>query len=79
VRTQGIYPLSDAQVTAVARARNGRLRVSPLSGEPALGRESASAIRGDGWSPAGPWDEAERVTGRIGVDVFAVEFPGPEG
>ena len=30
-------------------------------------------------SPARPWDQAERVTGRVGVDIFTVEFPCPEG
>ena len=38
-----------------------------------------SAVRGDGWRPARPWDEAERVTGRVSVDIFAVELPCPEG
>ncbi len=38
-----------------------------------------STVRGDGWSPARPWDEAERVTGRVSVDIFSVESPCPEG
>ena len=74
VRTRDIYPLSDAQVTAVVAGTQW----SP-SGKAALARESGSAIHGDGWSPARPWDEAERVADRIGVDIFTVEFPCPEG
>jgi hypothetical protein len=35
--------------------------------------------RGDGWCPSRSSYEAEGVTGRVGVDVFAVEFLRPEG
>ena len=38
-----------------------------------------SVVRGDGWSPARPRDEAERVTGGVSVDMFAAEFRCPEG
>lgn len=33
----------------------------------------ASVVRGDRWSPPRPPDEAERMTGGVGIDVFVIE------
>jgi hypothetical protein len=38
-----------------------------------------SAASRNGWRPAWPRDEAEGVTGRVSIDVLAVEFPCSEG
>jgi len=41
-------------------------------------RAGVSAVCGDGWCPARPWDEAERVSGRVSIDGLAIEFRCPE-
>jgi hypothetical protein len=38
-----------------------------------------SHVAWDGWCPSRPSDEAEGVTGRVGVDIFAVEFLRAKG